>query len=199
MLAPSTPSPKLLLLMDMGALGDEDGDEEAPQEAESELEGAMEENGVEEQPPPPATERARSYKAPPTISPDNPKWPRGDDIKKPRTFGTPDEPLCTAAAFGEAMVWALNPFRDRTIPYEEIYMACTVAYCPGILCFTFALRLSVNFSTPIATRGSLTPRGGASGTIRGASLVLVPISPQLAPRRRQATMTGTTIPPGHRS
>jgi hypothetical protein len=31
------------------------------------------------------------------------------------------------------MVWALSLFRDRTIPYEEIYMACTVAYCPGII------------------------------------------------------------------
>ena len=144
MLAPSTPSPKLLLLMDMGALGDEDGDEEAPHEA-CELEGAMEENGVEEQPPLPATERARSYKAPPTISPEHSKWPRGDDIKKTRSFGTPEEPLCTAAAFRDAMVWALNPFRDCTIPCDEIFMLRT----PREL-FTSASRLSVIVSTPKA-------------------------------------------------
>ena len=55
-LSPSTPSPRLLLLMDLGTLGGEDGEEDALQEPEGDLDGAMEENGVEEQlsrPPPP--------------------------------------------------------------------------------------------------------------------------------------------------
>ena len=122
--------------MNTGVLGGEDVDEDAPQddeEVDGELEHNMKDDGVEEQPPTLALARPRSSATPPTITQNDPRWPRGAAIKLPKDgFGTPSEPLCTAKAYQEAMVWALNPHRDHNIPFEEIYMDCTVAYCPGI-------------------------------------------------------------------
>ena len=60
----------------------------------------------------------------PKITVDDPRWPRGQAASVMPIFGTADVPLCTREEFQKALIWNLNPHRDRALPFQGIYLRC---------------------------------------------------------------------------
>ena len=121
--APAPTPPGLVLMTGAGAACEEPEADEGPPVEEGVLDAAIEDDTSTTLPPAPS---ARGGGRPlPRLPPDAAKWPRGDKIKAPPPFSTPETPLAHAKEYQEAMIYALNPdslleARRQSLHFEQM-------------------------------------------------------------------------------